>query len=158
MTRKTTTTTTTAEKEAETLDGEIRNMEGELVALEEERRDLDAPAEPPSWDELQRAGAFEELEAQERRRGVLPRLIAAARAKVVELRIRREEAELEPLKAERERAYAVLEEAQANARKAEEERVAAFHRWHEAHGAIGDHEQRMKLANRELGELREGRY
>jgi hypothetical protein len=103
-------------------------------------------------------GAFEALEAEARRRGVLPRLIAAARAKVLELRIRREEAHLEPLKAERERAYAVVEEAQANARKAQGERVAALHRWHEAHGAIGDHEQRMKLATRQLAELRgEGR-
>ena len=66
------------------LSEQIGDMESELAALESERAELDAPAETPSWDDLQRAGAFEELEAQERRRGVLPRLIAAARAKVVE--------------------------------------------------------------------------
>ena len=139
------------------LSKQIGDMESELARLEEERAELDAPAEPPSWDELQEAGAFEELEAQERRRGVLPRLIAAARAEVVELRIRREEAHFERLRAEREAAYAVVGEARANAGRPEGERVAALHRWHEAHGAIGDHEQRIKRATRELAELREGR-
>ena len=153
MTRKTATTA-----EVESLDGEIRNMEGELAALESERAGLDAPAEPPSWDELQRAGAFEELEAQARRRGVRPRLISAARAKVVELRIRREEALLGPLKAERERAHAAIEEAQAEARRAEEGRRAALARWGVAHAAVGAREERIKRATRELAELRgEGR-
>ena len=155
MTRK---AATTATAEVESLDGEIRNMEGELAALESERAGLDAPAEPPSWDELQRAGAFEELEAQARRRGVLPRLISAARAKLVELRIRRKEALLGPLKAERERAHAAIEEAQANVRRAEEERGAALARCGVAHATVQDREQRIKRANRERAELRgEGR-
>jgi colicin import membrane protein len=157
VTRKTGATTATAEKEAETLGEEIKRMEGELAALESERAELDAPAKAPSWDELQQAGAFEELEARERRRGVLPRLIAAARAKLVELRIRREEAELGPLKAERESAYAAMEEAKAEARRAEEKRQAALARWGFAHERVHGREQRVERATRELAELREGR-
>ena len=152
---KTTTTTTTTE--AATLGEAIKRMEGELAALESERAELDAPAEPPTWDELQRAGAFEELEAQERRRGVLPRLIAAARAKLLELQVRREEALLEPLKAERERAHAAMEEAKEKARLAEEERRGALARWGVAHADVQDREQRIKRATRELASLREGR-
>ena len=140
------------------LSEQIGDMESELAALESERAELDAPAETPSWDDLQRAGAFEELEAQERRRGVLPRLIAAARAKLLELRVRREEAELEPLKAERNRAYAAMEEAQEKARLAEEERRGALTRWGVAHADVQGREGRIKRATRELDELRgEGR-
>ncbi len=142
--------------EDEALAEEIRSMEAELAALESERAEI-AAAEPPSWDDLQRAGALDELAAQEHRRAYLPRLINAARAKLVELRIRREQALLGPLRVEQEAAYAVVVEATAKAREAEEERVAALHRWREAHGEIEDREQRIKRANRELAELRAGR-
>jgi chromosome segregation ATPase len=155
VTRKTGATTTTTEVEA--VEGEIRSMEGELAALESERAELDAPAEPPSWDELQRAGALEELEAQASRRGVLPRIIGAAREKLLDLRVRREEALLAPLKAERARAHAALEEAQAEARRAEEARGAAVGRWSVAHANVQGRERRVERATRELAELREGR-
>ncbi len=162
MTRKTaaktgeaTKTTTTTEEEARALAEEVENMEAELGRLEAEQAQLDAPARVPSWDELQRAGAVEDLENRARRGGVIPRLITAAKVKLLELRAERERLELEPLKAERVRAHDECQEAQAKAREAEQERIATFSRWNSAHAAIQDGERRIRLAEREIREIRE---
>ena len=64
------------------MDEQIRNMEAELRQTEQ----------PIVWGE----GAAEELEARERRRAILPRLITAAKVKRAELRIQREQQAAEP--------------------------------------------------------------
>ena len=98
--------TPTVEEEIATLDEEIRSLEAEL----------EEHAAPLVWGEVD-AG---ELVRKEQRRGVLPRLITAAKIKRLELEKRRTEGELQPLYTEREEAHKKLERATAKKLKAEE--------------------------------------
>ena len=63
---------------------EIADVSERLDALGRERADLDA-APPPEWDALDEASA-EELVRREQRRLVVPQLLRAGRARLLELR------------------------------------------------------------------------
>ena len=132
--------TSTIEEEIATLDQEIESMERELAE----------EAAPVAWGEVD----ADELVRKEQRRGVLPRLIAAAKIKRLELEKQRTERELEPLYTEREDAHRKLERAQAKKLKAEEEMLEARAAWSQPHVLIDKRERRLKDLDRQIAELR----
>jgi GTPase involved in cell partitioning and DNA repair len=133
-----------------TVEEELREVEQEIESME---RELAEREQPIVWGEVD-AG---ELEAKERRRAILPRLITAARIKRLELLRRQTESELEPLRAEREDAHKKLERATAKRFKAEEEMLEARQAWSDPHTRIEKRERHLKDLDRQLHELREGR-
>ena len=143
--------TTKEKSKAENLVDEERKMDEEIRRLEAEARELEAPAHVLTWDEIQ---AGEDLDKRERRRGVLPRLITAAKIKRLELRRERYERETEPLQAQREEAYARLEEAKTKRLDAIDEENAALYQYSDAFQQVQGQEKRLKAVDRELAELR----
>ncbi len=139
-------TTRTVEEEMQALDGEIESMERELA---------EEAAPPLRWEEITSSTA-DELARKEQRRGILPRLITAAKIKRLELQRESYERQLEPLISERDEAHRKLEKARDKERKAKEEREAAHGLWGIKHGAVQSLEDRVKRTNRELRELKEG--
>ncbi len=135
------------------LDEEIAGMDREIEKLEAERAELDAPTRALTWDEIQ-AGAMEDLEARERRRGLLPRLIVAAKVKRLELQKAKLEGEMGPLRPAREEAHEKLQQAAAKRRKAAEEEDAARYEYSDAHTRIESREGHVKRIDREIRELR----
>ncbi len=124
--------------------------------LEAEYAELESPGREPTWDELvENSAKYErELEARERRRSILPRIIHAGKVKRAEARIRELESDLEPLKAERAEAYERLEKAKAAELEAKERRKAAHGAWGILHGRVLTKEDHIKRARRELRELK----
>jgi hypothetical protein len=112
-------------------------------------RELAEEAAPVAWGEVD----ADELVRKEQRRGVLPRLIAAAKIKRLELEKQRTERELEPLYTEREDAHRKLERAQAKKLKAEEEMLEARAAWSYPHGLIEKRERRLKDLDRQIAVL-----
>jgi DNA repair exonuclease SbcCD ATPase subunit len=131
-------------------------LDEQISRLEVEHAELEGPGREPSWDELvENSAKYErELEARERRRSVLPRIIHAAKVRRAERQVERLEQELEPLRAERVEAYRALEEAQAAEREAKEGRNAAYGAWGVLQGRVLTKEDHIKCARRELHELR----
>ena len=135
--------TPTAEEEIAGLVKQIQEMERELAE----------ESAPLVWGE---AGA-DELLRKEQRRGVLPRLIMAARVRRLELLRRRTESELEPLYTQRAAAYEKLERATAKKIEAQEEELEARTAYSHPHTLIEKRERRLKDLDRQLGELRGAR-
>lgn len=142
---------TTAKEKPKNLAEEERKMDKEIERLEAERLELEAPARALSWDEIQ---AGEDLEKRERRRGILPRLIVAAKVKRLELRRERYERETEPLRAQRREAHARLEEAKTKRLDAIDEENKALYEYSDAFQRVQGQEKRLKAVDRELAELR----
>jgi hypothetical protein len=113
-------------------------LDEEIARLEAERAELQGPGREPAFEELVESSAkYErELEARERRRAVLPRIIYAGKVKRAELRVKRLEEDLEPLRAERVEAYRALEDARAAEWEAKEKRLAAHGAWGIVHGRV----------------------
>lgn len=132
------------EEEIAALDKEIQNMEAELA---------EESAAPLSWDEITSSTA-DELARKEQRRGILPRLLKAARIKRLELRKRQYELEAEPLRAECEENYHKLERATEKERKAKEEREAALGAWNFTLSTVRGLERRIKDTERQIREER----
>jgi hypothetical protein len=103
------TTATTLEAKAPE-EGELEQLESEIADME---RELTAESEPLVWGEVD-AG---ELACREQRRGVLPRLITAAKIKRLVLQKRRTEAELEELRKECDREWTIVERAASGREK-----------------------------------------
>ena len=135
----------------EVLDATIASMEAEAAHLE-------GPPPEIGWGELGAVGDKheQELEARERRRGILPRLITAAKIKRLELQRERWEQEIEPLKVERDKAYERFEAAEAKLAETQRERNLALGAWGHARGLIQSREDRIRAMKRELRELQEG--
>lgn len=108
---------TAKQKPAEKFAEEERTMDIEIERLEAE---LAEPARGLTWEEV-RGGVSEELAERERRRLLLPRLIAAAKVKRLEVRRECLEAEAEPLRKLRDDAHERLLAAQEKRRAAVEE-------------------------------------
>ncbi len=143
---------TTKQKAPDLLEEE-KKMDREITCLEAERTDLESPARIPTWEEIQ-SGAAEDLEKREARRGILPRLIAAAKVRRLQIRQARYEAEMEPFLKKREEAHERLQKATAKRLEAiEEENLARAH-YGDAHTRVMSREQRVKEADREIRELR----
>ncbi len=138
---------------AEDLVKEERKMDAEISRLEAEQREIDSPARVLTWDEIQ-AGASEDLEKREIRRGIIPTLITAAKIRRLELRRERHEAEMEPFLKKREEAYERLQKATAKRLEAVEEENLARADYGDAHARVTSREQRIKEAGREIRALR----
>lgn len=144
---------TKAKPQAKNLVEEEHKMDTEIARLEAERQELESPARIPTWEEIE-AGAVEDLERRERRRGILPRLIVAAKVKRLELRRERYEREAEPLRKTREEAHERLQEAARKRLEAVEAENAARYEWTDALRRIESREQRIKETNWEIRVLR----
>ncbi len=138
---------------AENLIEEEKKMDGEVARLEAEQAGLDGPASALTWEEVQ-SGAAGELEARERRRGILPRLIVAAKVRRLEVRREGYEAELGPLRERREKAHERLEAARAKRLEAAEEENAGRAEYSDAHLRVEGREARIKETDREIRRLR----
>lgn len=138
---------------AENLLEEERRMDAEIQRLEAERADLESPARALRWEEVQ-AGAAEDLERRERRRGIVPRMITAAKVRRLELQRERHQAEMEPHQKRREEAFEKLEAARAKRWEAVEEENVARYEYGDANARVASREQRIKEANREIRALR----
>ncbi len=134
--------TTKTKPNAEKLLEEEREMGVEIGRLEAELGELEAPSRPFTWEELQ-AGATEDLDRRERRKGILPRLISAAKVRQLEVRRERLEAEIGPLSERQERAHAKSEEATAK-------RLEAAKREGIAHGEHSDASMALRYVQQEL--------
>lgn len=145
---------TTKEKAtAEKLLEEEREMDAEIERLEAERGDLESPAPVLTWEQL-RAGAVDDLEKRERRRGIVPRLITAAKIKRLEIRRERYEAELAPLIERRDKAYAKREAATEKRLKAIEEEGVARGELSDAQMRVRQRERFVKEIDRDLRALK----
>ncbi|MDP9479060.1 MAG: hypothetical protein M3R38_25840 [Actinomycetota bacterium] len=143
----------TTKPKAENLIEEEKKMNVEIEKLEAEERETNSPARGLTWAEIE-AGAAEDLEKRERRRGILPRLITAARVRRLEVRRERYEAEMEPFLKKREEAYERRQAATAKRLEAVEEENAARADYGDANARVMSREQRIKEANREIRALR----
>ncbi len=141
--------------EAERLLEEERKMDAEVERLEAEQQELNSPARVLTWDEIQ-AGAAEDLEKRERRRGILPRLIVAAKVKRLELRRERYEGEVEPLRKLAEEASERLQAATAKRLQAVEEENAARYEFADPQTRLDNIGRRTKEIDREIRALRGG--
>lgn len=132
---------------------EEHKMDAEIQRLEAEQRELESPARIPTWEEIQ-AGTAEDLERRERRRGIVPRMITAAKVRRLELQRERYQAEMEPHQKRREEAFEKLEAARAKRWEAVEEENVARYEYGDANARVASREQRIKEANREIRALR----
>ncbi len=131
---------------------EEREMGAEIERLGRELEELEAPSRPFTWEEI-RAGAVEDLDRRERRRAVLPRMIAAAKARQLEIRRARLEAEIGPLSRRSERAEAKLEEAKVERAKAAEREGVAHAEHSDARQALRYARQGLRQVERDLQAL-----
>ena len=145
--------TTKTKPDAEKLGEEEREMDAEISRLEAERTELESPVRVLTWEEIQ-AGAAEDLERREGRRGILPRLITAAKVRRLQIRRDRHEREAEPLRKLREDAHARLEAATAKRLEATEEENAARFDYSDANFRVESREERAREIEREIRALR----
>ena len=143
--------TTKQEPATDRIAREESRMDETIRQLEDEQRELEGPASVLSWDQIQ---AGEDLDKRERRRGLLPRLITAAKIKRLELQRERYEAQIEPLQERRDKAHAQLEKARAKRLKAQDEENAASFEYGDASTRIASREMHVKSITREIRELR----
>jgi hypothetical protein len=130
----------------EDLDEQIQTMEAELVEGYEK---------PLTWEEVTSTTA-EEIARKEQRRGILPRLIHAAKVRRLELEKLRREQEAAPLREKLEATYAAFQEQEDQLRRAKEKRDAAHAEWTLTLSALHSSEERTRRTEKELRELREG--
>ena len=121
-------------------------MEAELVG---------GYGKPLTWEEITSTTA-EEMARKEQRRGILPRLIHAAKVRRVELAKKRREEEAAPLREKLEATYAAFQEQEDQLRKAKEKRDAAHAEWSLTLSALQSADERTRRTEKELSELREG--
>ena len=100
--------------------------------------------------------SVEEMARKEQRRGILPRLIHAAKVRRVELAKKRREEEAAPLREKLEATYAAFQEQEDQLRKAKEKRDAAHAEWSLTLSALQSADERTRRTEKELSELREG--
>ena len=143
----------TETKNTTSVEEDLAQMDETIRTLEAEQAQLEAFHTPLTWDEID-ASMLEELEAKERRRGIVPRLLAAARIKHAELRIASYERQAEPLRAECEKAYEKVERTRARVIRAQEEEQEARAEWGAARTAVGALEQRIKSVHNEIRQLK----
>jgi chromosome segregation ATPase len=132
------------------LDHEIDELDRQVAQLEAEKAGL---PEPLSWDELMQAGAVQQVEQAELRRGVIPRMLRAARTKRLQLELARLERRLEPIVAEQEQAYERREELGAQIRELQEQHGREQHAWTHAGFRRDTLEREQRNVRKQLREL-----
>ncbi|MDP9487404.1 MAG: hypothetical protein M3Q49_16745 [Actinomycetota bacterium] len=143
----------TTKTKTEDLAEEEKKMDREIEKLEAEERETNSPARVLTWEEIQ-AGAAEDLERREARRGLLPHLLAAAKIRRLEIRRERYEAEAEPFRELRREAHERLQAATAKRLEALEAENAARADYGGANARVESRERRVKEAAREIKALR----
>jgi chromosome segregation ATPase len=136
--------------EVRDIDREREELDRQVAKLEAEKAGL---PEPLSWDELQQAGALQRVEEAERRRGVIPKLLAAARIKRSQLQLSRLAADKEPVNADIEKLYAQKEALHEQIRDLETERGQIHHAWSNARFRLQRIEEDERATRRQLREL-----
>lgn len=144
--------TTKTKTSAENLRDEEREMGAEVGRLEAELADLESPSRPFTWEEI-KAGALEDLDKRERRKNILPRLITAAKVRLLEIHRERLEAEIGPLSERRDRNHAKLEEAKARRLEAQEREGTAAGAYSDAHTELRAIGQELRQTERDLRAL-----
>ena len=134
-----------SEASVEDLDQSIQEMEAELA---------NGHGRPLTWDEVTSTTA-EALVRKEQRRGILPRLIHAARVRRLEVEKRSREEEAAKLRGKLEPTYAAFQEEEERLRKAKEARDAARGEWAMTLSAVGSADDRTRRTEQELQELQE---
>ena len=115
----------------------------------------DGYGQPLTWQEVTSTTA-EEIARKEQRRGILPRLIHAAKVRRLELEKLRREEEATPLREKLEATYAAFQEQEDRLRRAKEERDAAHAEWTLTLSALQSADERTRRTEKDLRELREG--
>jgi hypothetical protein len=130
---------------------DIARIDHELAELEREKAGL-PPV--PTWEQLQEAGAVQELQAREARRGVLPHLIKATRVKRLELQRRKYEDQIAELDEQRTEGYERLEAAREARSKAAEAENEAYSTWYDAHWRIQSYEGHIREINGQISNIK----
>jgi hypothetical protein len=130
----------------EDLDEQIQSMEAELA---------ESYGKPLTWEEVTSTTA-EEIARKEQRRGILPRLIHAAKVRRLEVEKLHREKEAAPLRKKVEATYAAFQEQEDQLRKAQEKRDAAHAQWTLTLSALQSADERTRRTEKELDELTEG--
>ena len=125
-----------------------------IKQLEGEGQELQNAGALPSWDDLQAGGGEADLLRLEGRKSLIPRLIASAKIKRLEIRCEKYEQMLSPLRVENERAYSDLEAATHRRVQAEEEEREARAKFGHVFSEIQRLEERTRSLRREIGQLR----
>ncbi len=128
----------------EDLDRSIQEMEAELA---------DGHGRPLTWDEVTSTTA-EALVRKEQRRGILPRLIHAARIKRLELEVQSRQRVADELRAKLEPSYEAFQEKEDELRRAKEVRDEAHGEWAMTLSALQGADGRVDRVARDLQELR----
>ena len=139
----------------------VEDLSAEIEALEAEL--AEGYGQALTWEEVTSTTA-EEIARKEQRRGILPRLIHAAKVRRLELEKLRREEEAAPLREKLEATYAAFQEQEEQLRRAKEERDAAHAEERDAaHAewtltlyALQSADERTRRTEKELRELREG--
>ena len=133
-----------AKASVEDLEQSIQEMEAELA---------DGHGRPLTWDEVT-STTPEELARKEQRRGILPRLIRAAKVKRLELEVQSRQRVADELRAKLEPSYEAFQEKEDELRRAKEVRDEAHGEWSRTLSALQGADGRVDRVARELGELR----
>jgi chromosome segregation ATPase len=134
-------------------EAQIRELDEKIAELQAEQA-ADTSGRALSWDEVTSSTA-DELARREGRRGILPRLLTAARVKRQELEIRRREREADELREGLEPLYEAFQEKEDELRRAKEMRDKAHGEWAIRLSAVNSAADRMKRAEDELREMQE---
>ena len=137
---------------AEALMQEECEMGVKVAGLEAELAELETPSRPLTWQEIE-AGAIEDLDRRERRRAILPRLIAAGKIRLLQLRLERLGAEIPPLEEREEETRAKLEEARSKRLEAQEREGRAASAYSDAGMALRLTQQESRQTARDLKAL-----
>jgi chromosome segregation ATPase len=138
----------------------LKSIEDEIDALDRQVAELEAEeAGLPttlSWKELQESGALQKVEEADRRRGVIPRMLTAARVRRLELEIQKHEQAIADLEARQEEIYTELEpkrqqllELQQEVAILGNEHIQSLHR-------ADDKRRRISALRREIDNLQAG--
>ncbi len=133
-----------------------QTLDEKIVRLEVEAEELEGPAREPTWDELVSNSAKYErdLEARERRRSVLPRILHAAKLKRLELEKRQHVEHAESMQQTLEAKYEIFQEHEEKLRRAKEERDTAHAEWTLTLSALQSARDRARRTEREIAELK----
>ncbi len=131
-------------------------LDEKIARLEAEAAELEGPAREPTWDELVANSAkYErELEARERRRSVLPRILHAAKLKRLELEKRQHIEHTESVQQTLEANYEIFQEHEEKLRLAKEERDAAHAEWTLTLSALQSARDRVRRTEKEIAQLK----
>jgi DNA repair exonuclease SbcCD ATPase subunit len=139
-----------AKRTRKRIDKDLEEIDRQVAALEAEKAGMPAPV---TWDELQEAGTLRQVEQAELRRGVIPRMLRAARVKRLQLELERLEKRLAPIIKEQEESYERREELKAQIQELEALHGQAQGAWSHASMRRDTIEREQRSVRKQLREL-----